>query len=202
VSGVAAANPTRHSSATARFGSLDYPAVMHVPRVPGSRRIMTVALGAGLALTVAACSATGGGSTSDPSTGCATAPTPAPDSMGSWTAPQAPSLFPQVINPAGTLACGENRFMFSFLDAANAPVAAPDRPASVAFYDLGSDPETPVSTVDGSFIWAIEDVAGIYVAKFGRKAVARCIGFFRNKGSQGRYCIAPFRWLRLRQQWS
>jgi hypothetical protein len=146
---------------------------------------MTVALGAGLALTVAACSATGGGSTSDPSTGCATAPTPAPDSIGSWTAPQAPSLFPQVINPAGTLACGENRFMVSFLDAANAPVAAPDRPASVAFYDLGSDPETPVSTVDGSFIWAIEDVAGIYVANVDFPSAGQWGAEFRTTGTDG-----------------
>ena len=45
--------------------------------------------------------------------------------------------------------CGPARILFSFLDADNRPVAAPDRTASVAFYDLGKDPTTPVTTVDG-----------------------------------------------------
>jgi hypothetical protein len=136
-------------------------------------------------MVIGACSAAGGGATPVASGGCATSPTPAQDSMGSWTAPQTPSLFPQVINPAGTLACGENRFMFSFLDADNAPVAAPDRPASVAFYDLGTDPETPVSTVDGTFIWAIEDVAGIYVANVDFPSSGQWGAEFRTTGADG-----------------
>ena len=54
--------------------------------------------------------------------------------------------------------------LFSFLDAANVPVAAPDRTVNVALYDLGADPATPAVTTDATFIWAIEDEVGIYVA--------------------------------------
>ncbi len=84
--------------------------------------------------------------------------------MGTWNAAQSPSIFPQIINPAGTLACGPTRFMFSFLDASNVPVAAPDRSVKVALYDLGADPDKPVTSADATFIWAIEDSVGIYVA--------------------------------------
>jgi hypothetical protein len=58
--------------------------------------------------------------------------------------------------------CGPNRFLFSFLDASNNPVAAPDRSASVAFYDLGRDPSKPVFAENGTFLWAIEGVRGLY----------------------------------------
>ena len=60
--------------------------------------------------------------------------------------------------------CGTNRFLFSFLDASDRPVAAPDRTASVAFYDLGRDPSKPISTSQGTFLWAIERARGLYVA--------------------------------------
>ncbi len=53
--------------------------------------------------------------------------------------------------------------MFSFLDDANTPIGAPDRAATVAFYDLAEDPESPVVSTEGTFIWAIEDAVGIYV---------------------------------------
>ncbi len=58
--------------------------------------------------------------------------------------------------------CGPNRLLFAFLDASNNPVAAPDRTASVSFYDLGRDPATPVMTATGTFLWAIEGVRGLY----------------------------------------
>src|SRR5207247_6457220 len=44
------------------------------------------------------------------------------------------------------------------------PIAAPDRTASIAFYDLGRDPTKPISSAHGTFVWAIENVRGIYVA--------------------------------------
>jgi hypothetical protein len=60
--------------------------------------------------------------------------------------------------------CGENRLLFSFVDAQEHPVAAPNRTARAAFFDLGRDKDKPFATVDGTFIWAIKDERGIYVA--------------------------------------
>lgn len=58
---------------------------------------------------------------------------------------------------------GENRFVFSFLDAkTNLPAASPDRQASVAFIAPGAtQPGTPVP---GTFVWAIEGSRGEYIA--------------------------------------
>src|SRR5262249_32548189 len=50
------------------------------------------------------------------------------------------------------------------LDTAGNPVGAPDRTAKIAFYDLGRDPTKPIATADGTFVWAIKDARGIYVA--------------------------------------
>ncbi len=72
-------------------------------------------------------------------------------------------MFPQIINPGGAIACGATRLMFSFLDANNVPVAAPDRTVEVALYDLGADPDTAVITGPATFIWAIEPTTGVYV---------------------------------------
>ncbi|MFL5757172.1 MAG: TlpA family protein disulfide reductase [Chloroflexota bacterium] len=125
------------------------------------------------AVLVAACS--GGGSGSSPggsadATGsaaaaaCPTTPEPA-DGGGSWSGSQTPSVIPTVIDPGGTIACGANRVLVSFLDPkTNAPVASPDRSVKLAFYDLGKDPNTPVATVDADFIWAIKDSVGVYEA--------------------------------------
>jgi len=123
---------------------------------------------AALLLVLAACSA-GGAATTTPSGSaaagaCATTPAPASDAVTTWAGKQDPSIFPQIINPAGTIACGPTRFMFSFLDAQNVPVASPDRTVKVALYDLGADTSAPVTTADATFIWAIEDAVGIYVA--------------------------------------
>ena len=41
--------------------------------------------------------------------------------------------------------------------------SAPDRTAKVAFYDLGRDPAKAVATVDGTFVWTIEDERGMYI---------------------------------------
>ena len=72
-----------------------------------------------------------------------------------------PTVFPLLISDRIT--CGPARILLSLLDADNRPVAAPDRTLSVAFYDLGKDPTTPVTTVDGAFTWAIEGERGLYV---------------------------------------
>jgi hypothetical protein len=136
------------------------------------RRLLAGSLA--IALLGAACSASGGATSPAPSPAssgsgsaeaCATTPAPAAGAIEAWSpTSQDPSVFPQIINPGGTLACGPARFLFSFLDEANTPIASPDRTVSVGFFDLGADPETAVDTVDADFIWAIEDEVGVYVA--------------------------------------
>lgn len=69
-----------------------------------------------------------------------------------------------IVNSGGSLTCGENRILFTFLDDENRPVAKPDRTASISIYDLGRDAATPTETADGSFIWGIENERGFYVA--------------------------------------
>lgn len=92
--------------------------------------------------------------------------TPEPDSAAvtAWAGDQDPDLFPQIINPSGTVACGDNRLVFSFLDSSNTPIASPDRTVELALYDLGANPDEPAVTADAEFVWAIEDEVGIYAA--------------------------------------
>jgi hypothetical protein len=98
-----------------------------------------------------------------PGTACATSPIPGSDPEG-WGPPaQAPQVIPVLINSAGTVTCGDNRILFTLVDKDQRPIGAPDRTASVAFYDLGSDPSKVVASGDGTFVWAIEGSVGIYV---------------------------------------
>ena len=117
---------------------------------------------------LAACSGTGSTPTEAPPSGtaaaCSATPEPASDAVSAWAGEQDPSFYPQIINPSGTVACGDNRLMFSFLDASNTPVASPDRTVEVALYDLGANTDEPAVTADAEFIWAIEDAVGVYVA--------------------------------------
>ena len=70
-----------------------------------------------------------------------------PDPAG-WGPPaQTPSVFPVLIT--SPVVCGPNRVLFSFIDADNRPIAAPDRSASLAIYELGRDAEAPIATVQG-----------------------------------------------------
>ena len=98
----------------------------------------------------------------DASAACPTAPEPAADTLADWDpSGQRPTVVPIIVSSRQV--CGENRFLFSFLQD-NRPAAAPDRTVSVAFYDLGRDPSTPASTFDAEFVWAIEGDRGIYVS--------------------------------------
>lgn len=90
-------------------------------------------------------------------------PTPAGTPDGWDVTAQTPSVYPQVINPAGAIACGSTRLLFSFLDAQSVPVAKPEQSVEVALFDLGADPATPVLTGLATFIWAIEPTVGVYV---------------------------------------
>jgi hypothetical protein len=133
-----------------------------------------LAVVAALVLVVAACGP-GGGTTAPSADGpaspdvspaagtCPTTPAPQGTPEGWDVAAQHPSVFPQIINPSGSTACGPTRLMFSFLDAQNVPVGGPDRTVDVALYDLGADPATPVLTGQARFIWAIEPTVGVYV---------------------------------------
>jgi hypothetical protein len=93
---------------------------------------------------------------------CATAPTPG--SLPGWqVASGDPTVFPTLVSSQQV--CGTNRFLFGFISAAdNRPAASPDRTASVAFYNLARDADTPVTTVEARFQWLLEGVTGIYVA--------------------------------------
>ena len=94
---------------------------------------------------------------------CAASPVPSVTPEG-WDIPSdRPSVFPLIINPAGAIACGQTRLMFSFLDAQNLPVASPDRTVTVRLFDLGADSATPRIEAPATFIWAIEPTTGVYV---------------------------------------
>jgi hypothetical protein len=107
----------------------------------------------------------GGPSASGGTAACPTAPAPGDLSASGWGPPASPpTVIPVVINSGGELICGSNRLLFTFLDQSNRPVGSPDRSASIAIYDLGRDPSKPIATADGTFVWAIENERGVYVA--------------------------------------
>ena len=121
------------------------------------------------ALIVLACSSAGGGSPSTvPASQAAGSSTPAdcqtapkPADMSAWGTPSTtPQLIPVLVSNA--VACGKSRMLFLFLDAQNNVKSAPDRTASFTFYDLGRDPGKAVATVDGNFLWTIENERGMY----------------------------------------
>jgi hypothetical protein len=140
-----------------------------MPRHPDPARAPAgrlVALLAAVVLVLAACA---------PGTGSAT-PAPA-EPTG-----QGPSVLPYIISSEITV--GTNRFMFSFLDASgNRPVAAPDRPASVAFVAPGATEPGP--DVPGEFIWAIEGERGIYVATAEFPEAGSWTARFTTEGADG-----------------
>jgi hypothetical protein len=131
----------------------------------------SLALVAALVLVVAACGpaqqtsspASPSASGSPVAGACPTTPPPQGTPEGWDVGAQQPSVFPQIINPGGSIACGETRLMFSFLDDQNVPVAKPDQTVEVALFDLGADPATPALTGPATFIWAIEPTVGVYV---------------------------------------
>ena len=135
-------------------------------------------LTAALVVVVAACSGgaappAASGSVGTPATSptastsidCPAAPAP-PAQVPGWTsAATEPSVFPVIVNSSGSLTCGQNRLLFSFLDGDNRPVGKPDRSAAVALYNLGHDPAAAVQTIEGTFVWGIEDAVGFYIAQ-------------------------------------
>lgn len=84
-----------------------------------------------------------------------------------WGQPIAvPAVVPVLINDTAELTCGPNRVLFGLIDAkSNTPIGGPERTVKVALYDLARDPTKPVSGGDAAFIWAIENVRGIYAVQ-------------------------------------
>jgi hypothetical protein len=120
-------------------------------------------------LVLGGCAAVRSGASDNPSpvisgtSACQSAPDPG--SLPDWQPPSTtPPIYPLIIANAGELTCGKNRLIFTFLDAKNNVLSAPSRSATVALYDLGRGPSTPIDTVEGTFVWAIQDVRGIYIA--------------------------------------
>jgi len=139
---------------------------------PRSGNPLAITLAGLAAVLIAACAGTGSATPvatagAIPSPGasgsCATAPKPG--NLPDWQPPGAPPpISPIVIANPGELTCGHNRLLFTFVDASTNVLSKPDRTAHVALYDIGRDPTKPYSEVDGTFVWAIQDVRGIYVA--------------------------------------
>ncbi len=104
---------------------------------------------------------------------CATAPS-VPDDLAGWGPPAtAPTVFPTIIALPGQLACGSTRLLFTILGASEGlpsqppttvPIGSPDRSVKLDLFNLGRDPEKAFASVDGTFVWAIEDERGIYYA--------------------------------------
>jgi hypothetical protein len=125
-----------------------------------------------IAVLFAACSGGGGaspssaapsptGSSGTAGAACATAPAPA--DVSEWGPPAtSPKLIPYLVS--NYVACGKARILFLYLDGSNNVASAPDRSAKVSFFNLGRDPKTAVATVDGAFIWTIQDERGMYIA--------------------------------------
>jgi hypothetical protein len=82
--------------------------------------------------------------------------------MSAWGQPAtSPTLLPILVS--NYVVCGRARILFLYLDASNNVASAPDRSARVAFYDLGRKADEVVATVDGVFIWTIQDERGMYI---------------------------------------
>ena len=143
-----------------------------------------------IAVMLAACAGPGAtpGSTAGTqptvSASCQEAPS-VPDNLDGWGPPTtAPTVIPLFIAP--TIAtCGDNRVLFTILDAQGKPVGAPDRSVRVAFFDLGRDKDKPFATVDGTFIWAIENERGIYAANVAFPEAGRYGGEFTTVAAGG-----------------
>lgn len=100
---------------------------------------------------------------SSPAAGASCPTAPQPSNLSAWEPPAAtPKLTPLLVS--NFISCGQARILFLFLDGKSKDVSAPDRTAKVSFYDLAQDPGTPVATVDGEFIWTIQDERGMYIA--------------------------------------
>jgi hypothetical protein len=115
----------------------------------GVRSVVRLASLVPLMLLLVACSATGGPPTPDPKAGAIPAPTGGSPAM-------------LAIPASSELALGPNRFLFALVDADNKPLAAPDVPVHLLFYDEEVSKDSVAFEADSRFLWAVEDVTGLY----------------------------------------
>lgn len=78
------------------------------------------------------------------------------------TAQEGPNVIP--VLASSELAAGPNRFLFGLTDRQGQLVAAPDVAVQLRFYDGAADPEAVAFEAPARFLWAIEDVRGMYAA--------------------------------------
>ena len=112
------------------------------------RRIITLGP---LALLLAAC----GDASGPPSPTLERVVVPAPSASGLAMLP---------ILASSELAAGPNRFLFSLTDRDNRLLAAPDVSVHLLFYDADVSKDDVAFEADSRFLWAVEDVSGLYVA--------------------------------------
>jgi len=121
------------------------------------RRLAPVLIGL-VTIALAACGANGSSAPSSPASAPASVTALSPGaSAGSSAGTGSPSVIPVIVTQQSVV--GPNRFVFSFLDPQTNP---PDRTASVAFIAPGET--TPGTATPATFVWAIKDVRGEYVA--------------------------------------
>jgi hypothetical protein len=73
-----------------------------------------------------------------------------------------PNIIP--VLASSELAQGPNRFLFSLTDPQGQLLAAPDVDVRLEFYDGSADPDAVVFETDSRFLWAVEDLRGLYAA--------------------------------------
>jgi hypothetical protein len=134
--------------------------------VPMRLRLFTLVALLAVGLALAAC---GGGAVGTPSASASVAPASA--SPGDGSASGDPQILPLFISSEITK--GQTRFVFSLTDRANQPVAAPDVPVHMEFYDVAAAPDAVAFEADARFLWAIEGQKGLYVADLDFPAAGR-----------------------------
>jgi hypothetical protein len=73
-----------------------------------------------------------------------------------------PNIIP--VLASSELAQGPNRFLFSLTDPQGELLAAPEVDVRLEFYDDAADPDAVVFESEARFLWAIEDVRGLYAS--------------------------------------
>jgi hypothetical protein len=105
---------------------------------------------------------TSGGPGASGGTACQTAPDPG--SLPDWQPPTTkPPALPVIVNPDEQV-CGKNRLLFLYLDPQSNVLTRPDWKATVAIFDLARDSKKPISTVEATFVWAIQGERGEFIA--------------------------------------
>ncbi len=86
--------------------------------------------------------------------------------LPSVSVPAAAQATPAIIPvlASSEIARGYNRFLFSLTDPSGALVAAPDVTVRLEFYDDAADAEAVAFETDARFLWAVEDVRGLYAS--------------------------------------